>query len=308
MSTPVVSVVMGVYNGVEHLQQTLASILSQEGCDLEFVVVDDGSTDDSGRILDEWAVRDVRLHVIHQENTGLTRALIRGCAAARGEFIARQDAGDVSLPGRLAAQCAYLEKNPDTVMVASGTRFVGPENEPLYEIQRVGDELGKGLSNLDVRTIQGPSHHGSAMFRRSAYAKTGGYRPAFIVAQDIDLWLRLSEHGKLWGLSEVHYLARLAANSISGRRRADQMRAGVLAIECARLRRSGQSDQVRMEAEAFPAARTGGASNRLEMSRFYYFIGACLRKSDPSAAWRYFRRAVRENPLFIKALARSILG
>jgi len=308
MSTPEVSVVMSVYNGAEHLEQTLASILLQEGCDLEFVVVDDGSTDDTGRILDEWAARDKRLRIIHQQNTGLTRALIRGCAEARGEFIARQDAGDVSLPGRLAAQCAYLRSHAVTVMVASGARFIGPADERLYEIMRVGDELEQGLSNLEVQKIQGPPHHGSTMFRKETYLSVGGYRPIFMVAQDIDLWLRLAELGRCRGLGEVHYEARLAANSISGRRREEQMRAGVLAIECAKLRRIRQSDQERIDRENPPDIRAGGKTTRLEKSRFYYFIGACLRKSDPISARRYFRRAVRENPLFFKALARSILG
>jgi len=131
MSAPEVSVVMSVYNGAEHLETTLASILSQEGCEFEFIVVDDGSTDGTSRILDEWAARDSRLRIIHQQNTGLTRALIRGCAEARGEFIARQDAGDVSLPGRLAAQCACLRTHTDTVMVSSGACFRGPADEKL---------------------------------------------------------------------------------------------------------------------------------------------------------------------------------
>ncbi len=308
MSEPVVSVVMGVYNGAEHLDQTLASVLSQDGCDLEFIVVDDGSTDETGRMLDEWAARDARLRVIHQQNAGLTRALIRGCAEARGEFIARQDAGDVSLPGRLAVQCDYLASHPDVAMVASGTRFVGPDGENLYEITRTGEALEQGLSNLDLEKIQGPPHHGGTMFRRQAYLAAGGYRPAFVVAQDIDLWLRVAEVGKLWGISEIHYQARLAANSISGRRRADQMRAGVLAIECTQLRRSGQSDQGRINDEPLPAKRAGGPSTRLEKSRFYYFIGACLSRRDPVSARRYFRRAVTEYPLSLKALARSILG
>ena len=99
MSTnPEVSVVMSVYNGASNLAATMDSILSQEGVELEFIVVNDGSTDETGEILDDYARRDDRVRVIHQENTGLTRALIRGCAAATGEFIARQDAGDVSLP------------------------------------------------------------------------------------------------------------------------------------------------------------------------------------------------------------------
>lgn len=308
MSEPEVSVVMGVYNGAEYLEQTLASILSQEACNLEFIVVDDGSTDGTGRILDEWALRDKRLRVIYQQNNGLTHALIRGCTEAQGEFIARQDAGDVSLPGRLSAQCTYLRNNTDTVLVASGTRFIGPAGEVLYEIMCAEDDLGEGLSYLDVQKIQGPPHHGSTMFRKDAYLSTGGYRPVFVVAQDIDLWLRLVEVGKCWGLDKVHYQARLAVNSISGRRRAEQIHACVLAIECAKLRRDGHSDRERIGMENPPAIRAVGGTTRLEKSRFYYFIGACLRKNDPVTARRYFRRAVRENPLFLKALARSILG
>jgi len=308
MNTPEVSVVMSVYNGAVHLEETLGSVLSQEGCDLEFIVVDDGSTDGTGRILDEWAARDGRLRVIHQENTGLTRALIRGCAEARGEFIARQDAGDVSLPGRLAPQCSYLASHPSVALVASGTRFVGPAGESLYEIARMGKELGAGLSLLSVEEIRGPSHHGSTMFRKEAYLCVGGYRPAFDVAQDIDLWLRLAEVGGSWGIGDIHYQARLAANSISGRRRDEQFRAGLLAIECARLRRSGRDDRGRLDAGNLQKKQAGNPTTRQEKARFYYFIGACLSKRDPVAARRYFKRAVRENPLFIKALGRSILG
>src|SRR5215472_5045758 len=98
---PEVSVVMSVYNNAPDLARTLDSILSQEGVDFEFIVVNDGSSDQSGQILNKYAQRDSRLRIIHQENAGLTRALIRGCDVARGEYIARQDAGDFSLPDRL---------------------------------------------------------------------------------------------------------------------------------------------------------------------------------------------------------------
>ena len=77
---PDVSVVMSVYNGAAALRTTLDSVLAQDDCDFEFVVVNDGSTDDSGSILDAYAARDLRLRVIHQANTGLTPAVIRGCA------------------------------------------------------------------------------------------------------------------------------------------------------------------------------------------------------------------------------------
>ena len=256
---PKVSVVMSVYNSAKNLANTLDSILKQEECDFEFIVVNDGSSDSTAVILDDYAARESRLRVIHQENTGLTRALIRGCSIAQGEFIARQDAGDVSLPGRLAAQCSYLASHPKVALVASGTRFVGPAGESLYEITRMGKELGAGLALLSVEEIRGPSHHGSTMFRKESYLSTGGYRLAFNVAQDIDLWLRLAEVGGSWGIGDIHYQASLAANSISGRRRDEQFRAGLLAIECARLRRSGRDDRGCLDAGNLQKKQAGKA-------------------------------------------------
>ena len=200
---PQVSVVMSVYNGAGHLAETLDSVLSQQDCDFEFIVVDDGSSDNTATILDEYASRDTRLCVIHQENTGLTRALIRGCAEARGEFIARQDAGDISLPGRLKLQSDFLQKHPEAVMTGCAVQFTGPLHEPLYTASKPMLQLDAGFRILDIAHLSGPPHHGATMFRRDAYQKAGGYRAAFVVAQDIDLWLRLSEQGQCLGMAEV---------------------------------------------------------------------------------------------------------
>jgi glycosyltransferase involved in cell wall biosynthesis len=169
-----VSVVMSVYNGASSLAVTMNSVLSQEGVKFEFIVVNDGSTDNGGDILDDYALRDDRVRVIHQENTGLTRALIRGCAAASGEFIARQDAGDISLAGRLALQLDVFRNNSSVVMTSCGTRFIGPENEVLYEVCQTGDQLHRGLQCVDVARVAGPSSHTSAMFRRDTYEKVSG--------------------------------------------------------------------------------------------------------------------------------------
>ena len=122
---PKVSVVMSVYNGAEHLAETLDSVLQQEDCDFEFIVVNDGSTDGTAKVLDKYASLDSRLRVFHQENTGLTKALIKGCSEARGEFIARQDAGDISLPGRLKQQRDFLMSHPEAVMCACAVQFTG---------------------------------------------------------------------------------------------------------------------------------------------------------------------------------------
>ncbi len=109
MSPPDVSVVMSAYNGSRDLAKSVDSILCQEGVNFEFIIVNDGSTDESPRLLEQYAAKDARVRVIHQENRGLTKALIRGCAEARGEFIARQDVGDLSLPGRLANELKLIQ-------------------------------------------------------------------------------------------------------------------------------------------------------------------------------------------------------
>jgi glycosyltransferase involved in cell wall biosynthesis len=301
-----VSVVMGVYNGADSLASTLASVLQQQDCRLEFIVVDDGSTDATPAILDEWAARDARLRVIHQANTGLTIALARGCAQARARYIARQDCGDVSLPGRLALQQRFLDQHPEAVMVACAVRYVGPGHEFLYERARDGRELHNGLGKLDVHEIEGPPHHGGTMFARAAYLKAGGYRSAFPVAQDIDLWLRLRELGACLGIGQVGYEAVLEAASISGRRRDEQFQFAALAIECARARGRGE-DEVAILGAPRKSARRAAQNRRLERARFFYFIASCLRKNDTAAARRYYWKAFKEHPLLVKGLLRYLL-
>jgi glycosyltransferase involved in cell wall biosynthesis len=306
-----VSVVMSVFNGATALPSTLGSVLDQRGCAFEFIVVNDGSSDTSGSILDEWAANESRLRVIHQPNTGLTRALMRGCAEARGEFIARQDCGDISLPARLEQQWRYLEQHPETVMVASAVRFVGPCDEPLFVTTRPGTELHDGLSMPDVKRVKGPPHHGGTMFRRSAYLKAGGYRPDFPVAQDIDLWLRLREVGRCEGLPHVGYQARLEAGSISARRRTEQFRFAALAIECARRRSQGQEDRVLLDAHRVADARPSrrfSSNERFERAKFLHFVASCLRHNDPVTAKRYYWNAFREHPLMVKSLIRLVIG
>ena len=121
---PLVSVVMSVYNGEGYLPASLDSLLAQEGVDFEIVVVDDGSTDQSPEILENYARKDYRVRVIRQENAGLTKALARGCGEATGELVARQDADDVSFPGRLAKLTAVLRENAGVAVAASWVEVI----------------------------------------------------------------------------------------------------------------------------------------------------------------------------------------
>jgi glycosyltransferase involved in cell wall biosynthesis len=287
---------MSVYNGASNLAITMASILTQQAVELEFIVVNDGSTDGTGDILDAYAQRDSRVCIIHQKNTGLTRALIRGCAAATGEFVARQDAGDVSRPGRLALQSDVFRNNSNVVMTSCGTRFVGPGNEILYDVVQVGDELHRGLLHVDIDRIHGPSSHTSVMFRRDIYEKVGGYRAQFDVAQDLDLWMRLAEAGICWATPEVLCEFHLSKNSIGAVRRYEQIRSAEIIVKCAAARRTGCDDSALVAKLAQQRKQNlfvwWRLPRRLQEAKFYYFIGSVLRHRQPKRAQLYFWRAV----------------
>ncbi|MCU1245929.1 MAG: glycosyl transferase, partial [Acidobacteria bacterium] len=225
-----ISVVMAVYNGARRLRPTIESILGQTDRDFELVVVDDGSTDGTPAILASYAELDPRVRVITQPNTGLTRALIRGCGEARGRLIARQDCGDESHPERLARQRALIDSAPDIVLVSCATAYRGPEGELLYDVSGEGDEVRQSLLRDGVDSVRGLTHHGSAMFRRAAYQEAGGYRAEFYFAQDLDLWTRLARLGRIEFLPQVLYDAVIEPRAISAAYRDKQIESAAISL------------------------------------------------------------------------------
>ena len=114
-----VSVVMSVFNAEKYLAEAVDSILGQTSTDFELILIDDKSTDGSGKILTQYAQADPRVVILeNRENMGLTKSLNRGLAVAKGEYIARMDADDISVPDRFAKQVAFLDENPDDSFVS----------------------------------------------------------------------------------------------------------------------------------------------------------------------------------------------
>jgi glycosyltransferase involved in cell wall biosynthesis len=284
------------------------SVLSQEAVSLEFIVVDDGSTDETAQILHDYAQSDCRVRVINQPNEGLTSALIKGCAAAKGLYIARQDAGDISLPNRLVKQLRFIEQFPNAAFASCGTRFIGPAGEYLFEVKRDPNIATELLRTLRFETIQGPSSHPSTMFSRRLYHSVGGYRSAFYFAQDLDLWIRLGERGLHMVMTDVLYQAAFAINSISGRYRDQQIATLRLILESARRRRNGRDDEdVLIEAGAIQRKPSDSKRNqRIKRAKALYFVGACLRKNDDPRAASYFKQALQSYPLHLKSAVRFL--
>lgn len=296
---PEVSVVMSVYNNADELNASVNSVLSQESVDFEFIIINDGSSDPSGEILDEYAARDDRVRVIHQPNAGLTKALIRGCELARGEFIARQDADDISLPVRLISQLELLKGNSDIVMVSCWSACMGPKGEELF-VNASSDNSDESTRKL-LSGKQGPSAHGSVMFRNDAYQKVGGYRWQFYYAQDNDLWLRIGYLGKYFVVQEVLYRYKVCPKSISGSKRGLAGAYDRLAHVCHETRLKGE-DESRFLIEAAQLRNTTtvnqSESSSLAMT---YFIGRCLLVRKDRRAAGYFWSVIRQCPWHMRA-------
>lgn len=298
------SVVMAVYNGASRLEASVDSILGQSERDLELIVVDDGSTDEGPAILNRIAGTDQRLRIVSQENLGLTRALIRGCAEARASIIARQDCGDISHPERLRIQYDLLASDPSVTVVSCATRVRAPEGEPLFLAIGDEEEVRRSLREDGVDTIRGLTHHGSAMFPRETYQQAGGYRPQFYFAQDLDLWIRMAALGRIVFSSEVLYEASIDADTISATRRREQIASAEIAIRI----RDEPANEALLLAQAERIRPNHEPAGRLARARSLYFIASCLR-SAKQPAWRaWAMRSVRAYPLYLRAWVLLVRG
>ena len=210
---PVVSVVMTVYNTERYVAEAVDSILNQSFRDFEFVIVDDGSSDGSPRLLADRVARDPRVRLVSRPNTGIVRAANEGMGLARGRYIARMDSDDVSLPRRLETQVAYLDAHPDCVLVGSRVTVVDPYGSPVLDsVQKLthaeieAELLGSGGGWAIVQP--------SAMMRAEAVRRVGGYRGRHNVSEDQDLFLRLAEIGQVANLPEPLLLYRRHYKSV----------------------------------------------------------------------------------------------
>ena len=235
-----VSVVIPVHNGEKYLAQAVESVLAQTHRDLELLIVDDGSTDETASIIRRYADADPRVRCLTQQNRGVAAAGNRGLEEARFDWAARLDADDVFLPGKLERQIAFLARYPDARIVGTLACFINHAGKPLGLVGTEGpfapaeyDRLVRG--NRPVYFV-----NSSTLMHRETVLAAGGYRGAFAPAEDVDLWIRMAEKGHLMlKVPETLLLYRLHGASLTMTQNARQRLLHRWAIACGTARVEG---------------------------------------------------------------------
>jgi glycosyltransferase involved in cell wall biosynthesis len=281
---------MSVYNSERYLAQAVESILDQTYPNFEFIVIDDGSTDRSLAILQDYAARDRRIRFSHRENGGIPKTRNELVAQANSEFIAVMDSDDIAFPDRLGLQVAFLQQQPEVVWVGGAFDLMDAWG---HRLTRIG--MPQRNDEIQQLLVQGNTSflHPGAMIRRSAILQVGGYDEALPTAHDLDLWLKLSEIGKLANLPEPTVQYRIHANSICDRNKERALSEIQTAFDRAWQRR-GISTPFR----ATTVCGWRPEANRPSRHEFMLRYGWWAFKSrQRSAAMHYGMQAIAVNPL-----------
>jgi len=180
-----VSVVMSVYNDQTFIYKAIESILSQTFSMFEFIIVDDGSTDNTLSLVERFY--DDRIRLFKREHKGLATALNYGISKSVGKYIIRMDADDISLSDRIEKQVGFMEDNPDISMVGGSAKVIDSNGNIIGERRAI-----TGVNNIkELAQYACPTIHPTLCFRKSIIEKIDGYREGFLYSQDYDLVLRM---------------------------------------------------------------------------------------------------------------------
>jgi glycosyltransferase involved in cell wall biosynthesis len=281
-----ISVVMPSYNAMPFLKAAVESILMQSFKDFEFLIVNDGSTDESKDYLD--SLSDPRIRVIHQTRAGVETALNTGIRQAKHEWIARMDADDIALPRRLEKEVQFLNVNPSYVLVSCAFGYIGTNN--------------RRLKATHVQCLQCPPSykpmvdpvilHQGVLYRKHPVVAVGAYRE-LAPAEDLDLWLRLGERSyEMACIPDILMLVRVLPGGISATNFIAQRVAWKYAFACADARRDGVEEPIRksFSQEQWPR---GWKRLRMEGARQFRLGGADW------GAGRFLRAALRLSLAFL---------
>lgn len=210
-----VSILMPVFNGQKYLKEAIESVLNQTYQDFEFIIINDGSTDSTEKIIHSFA--DNRIKYVKQENQGVARSLNNGLNLVRGEYIRRHDADDISEPDMLDKQMKFLQANPEISFVSTQCAFMTNRSKVAFKYRQPKTPLFEGNDYIIVSKehfeTYSPIVHGTVLGPTAIFKEMNGYRTEFLTSEDNDLWLRIIEKYKFAVLNQCTYYLRLSSSS-----------------------------------------------------------------------------------------------
>jgi glycosyltransferase involved in cell wall biosynthesis len=206
---PLISVIMPVKDAGEFVGRAVTSIVDQTYKNWEMIIVDDGSRDQTAKILKKMAKQDKRITVItNNTSRGIGACLNMTLKQARGTFIARMDGDDISLPNRFATQLAFLQKNPKVVAVGGQAQMIDGEGK-IFALKHFPTD-SKTLREMIMWVV--PIQHPIMMARASAYKKCR-YNESYKTAEDVEMFMQLLQYGEFANVSDTVYQYRKADTS-----------------------------------------------------------------------------------------------
>jgi glycosyltransferase involved in cell wall biosynthesis len=209
-NSPLISVLMPAFNAAEYIGDAIRSILSQSFTNFEFIIINDGSSDQTRSIIESFNDKRIRLH--NQQNLGIAKALNVGLALARTDLIARFDADDIALPDRLQKQWQAFEQDAELVVAGSAVDYIDEAGQHVFTWN---PPASAHHSILGLQKTVCPFIHSSVMFRKDPILDMGGYNEHAHSFEDHLLWLQVRNRGRLLNTTEPLIKVRLNANSIT---------------------------------------------------------------------------------------------
>jgi glycosyltransferase involved in cell wall biosynthesis len=209
---PLVSVVMPVFNSEKYLHDAISSILCQTYKNIELIIIDDASTDSTGKIIEEFKNKDKRIiHLTNKVNLQISKSLNIAIMRSRGLYIARADGDDISYPDRIIRQVEYLQMHTDVGVIGGAMDIINEK----------GNITGRREYALKDKQIRkniyryNPFSHPTIMLRKEILKKSGMYNPHYDFTEDYDLYFRIGKYAKFANLPQALIKYRITNNSVT---------------------------------------------------------------------------------------------
>jgi glycosyltransferase involved in cell wall biosynthesis len=212
---PLVSFLMPVYNCENYIGASIQSILNQTFENFELIIINDGSIDNTERIIKNF--NDDRIKYFYQPNSGVAKSLNKGLELAKGDYIRRHDADDISVPNALEKQISFMQSHPEFPLIGNAISFMTENGKIAPKFRNPTKQFFGSNYFIEVNNNnyweQRPIIHATVLAKKIVFEEAGGYRISFPTAEDIDLWLRILEKHFVAIINEVNYFVRLHRTS-----------------------------------------------------------------------------------------------